>query len=89
MRCGSFNYKNPSIRKKHRTAQTAIGPYDSENRGRFSRFIRFLFFGEVSANTDQNFNEREKKENKEEAEEEEVNKGEEESTNEELNPHSR
>ena len=90
LRCGSFNYKNPSIRKKHKTARTAIGPYDSENRGRFSQFIRFLFFGEVSANTDQNFNEKEKKENKEEAaEEEEVNEGEEESTNEELNPHSR
>ena len=90
MRCGSFNYKNPSIRKKHKTARIAIGPYDSENRGQFSQFIRFLFFGEVSANTDQNFNEKEKKENKEEAaEEEEVNEGEEESTNEELNPHSR
>ena len=43
-------------KKKHRTAQIVVGPYGSENRDRFQRLVRFLFFNRILAGKVENTN---------------------------------
>ena len=48
--CGFFSFKNRSMGKKKGPTQIVVGPYGSENRGRFLRFGRFLFVSAFPVN---------------------------------------